>query len=127
MPIEKNLALLFPENHIQPSGSVKFSLSLDGQILEGFLINEKGKYFAYLNRCRHMGITLDWDSKEFYAKEKDFLVCKTHGAVYRPVTGECVSGPCAGKSLFSLPLVQEAGQIFVDLDQVQKLYGGRFK
>ena len=123
MPSDRNFLLLFPEKKIQPSQTAKFSISLDGQKLEGFVLNENGKFFAYMNKCRHMGITLDWDSNEFYTKEKDFLICKTHGAVYRPGTGECVNGPCAGKSLFSLPLVQEAGQIFVDMGKVQHLYG----
>ena len=123
MLAEKNPLLLFQEDQIHPSRSAKFSFSLNGQKVEGFIVNENGKFLAYVNKCRHMGITLDWDSNEFYTKEKDFLICKTHGAAYRPGTGECAGGPCAGKSLFSLPLVQKSGLLFLDMDQVLLLYG----
>ncbi|MHB8483905.1 MAG: Rieske (2Fe-2S) protein [Nitrospiria bacterium] len=123
MSAEKSLLPLFPEDQVKPSRSAKFSFLLDGQKLEGFVVNENGKFLAYVNKCRHMGVTLDWDSNEFYTKEKDLLICKTHGATYTPGTGECAGGPCSGKSLFSLPLVRKSGQLFLDMDQVRLLYG----
>ena len=31
--------------------------------------------------------------------EEDFIVCATHGALFRIEDGTCVAGPCVGKSL----------------------------
>ena len=62
--MDKNLLFLFADHQIQPSRSAKFSFPLGGQKLEGFLVNQSGKFFAYLNKCRHLGITLDWDTNE---------------------------------------------------------------
>ena len=110
------------EVDIQPSCSVKFAFLLKEKKLEGFLINDGGNFRAYINRCRHMGITLDWDTGEFYNRQKDGLICKTHGAVYRPDTGACTSGPCLGKSLFPLPLLRESGEVFLDVRKSIELY-----
>jgi nitrite reductase/ring-hydroxylating ferredoxin subunit len=109
-------------SQILPSHSFKFSFDLKEKKLECFVINEKGHFFGYINRCRHMGITLDWDTNDFYSLGKDSLICKTHGATYHPETGVCVSGPCIGKSLYSLPLSVKGESIFLDLAKALALY-----
>jgi nitrite reductase/ring-hydroxylating ferredoxin subunit len=122
MPVEKNLLFLISAGELLPSRSFKFSFALDGQKQEGFIINENGGYYAYVNKCRHMGITLDWDTNNFYTPDQKRLICKTHGATYHPETGECTGGPCLGKALFPLPLVQESGRLFLDLVKTVQLY-----
>ena len=44
----------------------------------------------------------------------NLFVCKTHGSVYDPRAGKCVGGPGQGKSLERLPLVVDAGAIYLD-------------
>lgn len=114
--------LIVSSSDLAPSESYKFTFMLNDKKLEGFVINEKGQFFAYINRCRHMGITLDWDTNEFFTQDKDLLICKTHGATYRPETGMCAGGPCTGKSLYSLPLVIQSDKIFLDLAKTTELY-----
>ena len=48
--------------------SKKFTLRCGGNDLEAVLINFEGEHFAYLNRCRHIGISLDWVKINFSPK-----------------------------------------------------------
>lgn len=122
MPISDQHLLIVSVSQISSSQAFKFTFMLNDKKIEGFLINQEGRFFAYINRCRHMGITLDWDTDDFFTKERDALICKTHGAIYHPETGECSGGPCTGKSLHSLPLVIGSGKIYLDLAKTRVLY-----
>lgn len=67
--------------------------------LQGFVIRHGEVLHAYENKCRHLPIPLDYGDEEFWYGDIDRIVCKTHGATYRPDTGYCDDGPCAGDSL----------------------------
>ena len=69
---------------------------------DGFVVHHQGAYHAYVNRCPHAGTPLDLWPNEFFSEDGRWLVCATHGAVFDPATGRCVSGPCAGASLTPL-------------------------
>ena len=79
--------------------------------MEGFLVNYGGRLFAYVNRCRHLSISLDWVDNRFFTEDNRYLICANHGAVYEPATGECVWGPCFGAFLRSVPLEVSDGKI----------------
>jgi len=76
--------------------SKKFTLRCGGIGVEAFLISYEGSLHAYLNRCRHIALSLDWLDNQFFSEDKRFLICANHGATYEPKTGECIWGPCAG-------------------------------
>ena len=78
----------------------------------GFAIEFDGRVFAYENRCPHLGVELDWAPGMFFDVAQEYLVCSTHGARFKPDTGKCVSGPCAGQSLTDIPIVEEKGELF---------------
>lgn len=61
-----------------------------------------GRIFAYLNRCPHLKIPLEWQPGDFICPTTSLLRCATHGALFLLDTGDCVSGPCAGQALTSL-------------------------
>lgn len=69
-----------------------------------FAIRYHGVVYAYLNRCAHQAVQLDWNEGDFFSLDKEFLVCATHGARYYPATGACAGGRCNGKGLTALPL-----------------------
>ena len=92
--------------------SKKFTLRRGGRDFEAMLINCQGNFFAYTNRCPHVGLTLDWVDNQFFTVDSRYLMCANHGAVFEPSTGECVWGPCAGASLQNLALNIEGGKIF---------------
>jgi nitrite reductase/ring-hydroxylating ferredoxin subunit len=104
--------------------SRKFTLRCHGSTLEAMLINHEGDFFAYINRCHHIALSLDWVDNQFFTEDKHYLICANHGATYEPKTGECVWGPCAGASLQSVPLEIENGNIFArcpELDEESHL------
>ena len=95
--------------------SKKFTMRRGGRDLEALLLNYQGNHFAYVNRCPHTGITLDWVNNQFFSSDNRYIMCATHGAVFEPPSGECVWGPCLGLSLQSLPIVIDDGQIYARL------------
>jgi len=95
--------------------SKKFKIKRPDRDTEAFLIKKDGKYFAYLNLCRHWTVGLDFDDNEFFSEDKNWLVCKNHGAIYNPESGICESGPCGGAALYGVPLVEKDGAIYAEL------------
>ncbi len=82
--------------------------------LPAFVIQFEDQYFAYLNRCAHVSMELDWNPGEVFDQEQQYLVCATHYAVYEPRTGSCIQGPCPkGAKLISLPITIKEGVIYL--------------
>ena len=95
--------------------SKKFTLRRGQRDLEALLVNFEGRHFAYINRCPHTGITLDWVNNQFFSSDGRYLMCATHGAVFEPPSGECIWGPCLGLSLQSVPIEIEEERIYARL------------
>lgn len=95
--------------------SKKFTLRRGQRDLEALLVNFEGQHFAYINRCPHTGITLDWVNNQFFSSDNRYIMCATHGAVFEPPTGECIWGPCVGLSLQSVPVEIEEGRVYARL------------
>jgi nitrite reductase/ring-hydroxylating ferredoxin subunit len=89
---------------IQPGCSAKFQIHWQKRMVEGFVVNVEGRYFAYVNHCPHAGTPLDWWPNEFFTRDRRFLACGTHGSLFEPESGKCAGGPCNGRSLFPLPV-----------------------
>lgn len=100
---------------IEHGKSKKFTLHRGQRDLEALLVNFQGQHFAYINRCPHTGITLDWVNNQFFSSDNRYIMCATHGAVFEPPTGECIWGPCVGLSLQSVPVEVEEGRIYARL------------
>ena len=98
---------------IAPGSARKFQLRCGGKAIDGFVVNFKGKFYAYINRCCHIPIPLDWVDNEFFTKDKRHLICMTHGATYEPNTGLCIDGPCPGEYLEVIPVAVKQGQVIV--------------
>ena len=99
---------------VRPGQSKKFLLACDGGEIEGFVVNFGGRLYAYVNRCRHVPMGLDWVENQFFTEDGQFIQCATHGAYYVPDTGECIAGPPCGKSLIRVPLRIEGDTIVGD-------------
>jgi nitrite reductase/ring-hydroxylating ferredoxin subunit len=93
--------------------SKKFMLRAGGRDVQALLVNYGGEFFAFTNRCPHVGITLDWVDNQFFSVDQRYLMCANHGAVFEPNTGECIWGPCVGLSLQSIALEIKGKRIFV--------------
>ena len=96
---------------IAPGRTKKFLLDCPAGELEGFVLNFAGEHHAWVNRCRHVPMSLDWVENQFFTEDGQFLQCATHGAYYLPDTGECIAGPPCGKSLVRVPITIEGDVI----------------
>ena len=98
---------------VKPGGIKKFSIICQKYRVAGFLVNESGHFHAYVNRCRHMPTPLDFIHDQFVSEDGRYLMCYTHGALYERGTGLCISGPCAGESLYRLRVCVDQGDVLV--------------
>lgn len=98
---------------IEHGHSRTFVLTCGGKPIEGFVVNFRGKFYAYVNRCCHIPMRMDWVENQFFTRDKRFLICPTHGASYDPTTGLCLDGPCPGEYLESIPVSVKQGQVTV--------------
>jgi len=96
---------------LAPGTTRKFLLPTDGEPTEAFLVNVAGEVHAWVNRCRHVPLTMDWVEGRFLDETGCWIMCATHGALYEPDTGECVSGPPFGRFLIRVPLRVDGDQL----------------
>ena len=90
---------------------IRFPVTAGGHDATGFVIRYKGAAHAYLNRCAHVPIELDWNHGEFFESSSLYIMCATHGAIYTPDTGNCTGGPCRGARLRKLNINEQEGKI----------------
>lgn len=92
---------------------IRFDLSRNEKKAAAFAIRFDGKVYAYMNFCPHLGTELDWQPGEFFDDSGLYLVCATHGAVFMPESGYCSGGPCRGRRLIALPVIELNNEIFL--------------
>ena len=91
---------------------VRFTVMLDGLAEDAFAVRWRGAFHAYVNRCRHESLPLDFGDAHFFDDDVDALVCCHHGARYDPATGACRGGPCAGGALTALALETRGAELW---------------
>lgn len=91
---------------------VRFGVIAGGRKTTGFVIRFNGVAYAYLNRCAHVPIELDWNEGEFFESSGLYLMCATHGAIYAPKTGRCEGGPCRGGKLRPIGVTEVGEYLF---------------
>jgi nitrite reductase/ring-hydroxylating ferredoxin subunit len=79
-----------------------------------FVVRFDGQARAFVNRCAHVPMELDWQPGVFFDADGLYLVCATHGAMYDPATGACAGGPCRGQGLTPIPVREENGHILLE-------------
>jgi nitrite reductase/ring-hydroxylating ferredoxin subunit len=67
--------------------------------------------FGYVNKCPHDGVNLDWERNQFFDPNGIRLMCGKHGALFELGTGQCLEGPCKGRSLTPLALTILDGDV----------------
>jgi nitrite reductase/ring-hydroxylating ferredoxin subunit len=92
--------------------AVMFEVQEAGRTVSAFAVRFGTKAVAYLNRCAHVPAEMDWQPGQFWDTDRRFIICAMHGALYDPVTGRCVSGPCRGAHLQAIQLTERDGQVF---------------
>jgi nitrite reductase/ring-hydroxylating ferredoxin subunit len=95
--------------------TIKFPFTRNNRSAEGFVARFQGKLVAYENLCRHLPMHLDYDSGRIFTREGDYFMCQTHGAMYEPLTGKCVRGPCQGEKLKAIHIEIVGGEVWADV------------
>lgn len=98
----------------------RFPLLAGADEATGFVVRYDGTAHAYLNRCAHVPVELDWVQGEFFEGSGLYIMCATHGAIYVPDTGYCSGGPCRGGRLRKITLTEVDGKIFWTADDYLK-------
>lgn len=67
--------------------------------------------FAYVNSCPHVGTPLDMWPGRFLTRDGEYILCATHGALFRIEDGHCVAGPCVGRGLTPIDVAVREGEV----------------
>lgn len=94
-----------------------FELKIRGKIVKGFVVKKGGRFYAYLNLCKHLPVTLDLNDGNFFTFDKSHFQCHMHGAMYEVETGFCVAGPCQGARLSGLEIQEEPSRLLVKVPE----------
>ncbi len=77
----------------------------------GFITRVAGEVRGWVDRCPHAGMPLAVAPNRYLTRERDLILCASHGALFRPADGACVGGPCAGKALTPWPVTVRDGEV----------------
>ncbi|MBC7608733.1 MAG: Rieske 2Fe-2S domain-containing protein [Polaromonas sp.] len=91
--------------------AVPFDVVYSGQTCRAFAVRFNGAPHAYLNRCTHVAMELDWRPNRIFDASGQWLLCASHGAAYLPDTGQCAGGPCHG-GLVKILLSEDDGVVY---------------
>lgn len=103
---------------IDGARGIRFTVDRHGVREPAFVVRYHGQVRAYLNRCGHVPVELDWQPGEFFDHSGLYLICATHGALYAPESGRCLGGRCNGRDLVALAVIEHDG--FVVLSEEGK-------
>jgi nitrite reductase/ring-hydroxylating ferredoxin subunit len=92
----QSMPLCYSADLAEGGRAVPFDVVYAGQTCRAFAIRFEGQPQAFLNRCTHVAMEMDFQPDQFFDASGRWLLCATHGAVYAPDTGECAGGPCRG-------------------------------
>jgi nitrite reductase/ring-hydroxylating ferredoxin subunit len=97
---------------------IRFQLPELDDRATGFVVRYQGEVFAYVNKCAHVPIELDWNEGDFFDMSKHYLICSTHGAHYNVQSGYCVMGPCKGRKLQEIEVTEVNDEVWVDIASI---------
>ena len=73
------------------------------------VLRRGGRLFGWLDSCPHYqgGTPMAWKRNGYLNAARTRLICFSHGAEFDPETGECTLGPCLGKRLRAMPVIED--------------------
>jgi len=101
------------ESELGNCGVRGFTLGAGDWPLRGLVVRVGAQLRGYVNRCPHAGHPLNLLPDRFLTPDGTLLLCSSHGALFEKLTGYCVAGPCAGRTLTPLPLEVREGFVML--------------
>lgn len=103
---------LCPSDRLAEAGQAwVFDILEWGRPARAFALRFEGQVVAYVNRCLHVPVEMDWQPGEFLDAERRWIICSIHGASYHPRTGGCVGGPCGRGRLKAIRVTEMDGWV----------------
>ncbi|MDK9704341.1 MAG: Rieske 2Fe-2S domain-containing protein [Sulfuritalea sp.] len=102
------------EELVEGGRGVRFTVDRHGVSEPAFVVRYRGQVHAWLNRCGHIPVELDWQPGEFFDHSGLYLICATHGALYGPESGRCLGGRCNGKGLDPVAVIERDGHVLLN-------------
>jgi nitrite reductase/ring-hydroxylating ferredoxin subunit len=93
-------------------GSKGFRFRHERVLFAGFLVRIAGEVRGYVDSCPHAGWPLSALEDRYLTRTPEHILCAGHGALFRPLDGVCVTGPCLGEALKAWPVVVTSGEVF---------------
>ena len=110
--VERERVICASEALADSGRGVRFEVGYFGAPAPAFAIRYAGVVHAYLNRCAHVAMQLDWQAGAFFDLDGRDLLCSSHGATYDARSGRCLGGPCNGRSLVKLRVEERDGRVY---------------
>ncbi|SCA56187.1 putative Rieske 2Fe-2S family protein [Candidatus Terasakiella magnetica] len=101
---------------IEEEDSKEFFIPKDEKEVSILAVKKDGMISVFLNNCPHLGVPMNLEPNRFLDVEKNFIMCSTHGALFKIDDGECVHGPCMGQNLTQIPHEIRGEELFIDKD-----------
>ena len=100
-------------SEIEDGNSAAFTIDIHGKSNMVFAVRNGERVTVYLNSCPHTGAPLDLNAGKFLNLEKKYIICSTHGALFKIEDGYCISGPCQSSSLEAVPVTIKNGDVLI--------------
>lgn len=98
---------------IEEGQSKGFFLNDDGND-QIFIVKHAGQVYGWKNACPHIdGAPMAWRKDAYMDASKQYIACHAHGALFEPVSGFCIQGPCKGKRL---------EKVITEIDQMDNVW-----
>jgi nitrite reductase/ring-hydroxylating ferredoxin subunit len=96
------------EDIAEPGGKT-FRFREGDDLFTGVVVRYGGEVVGYVDSCPHFGWPLA--QHDAYLFSGQHLLCSGHGAMFRPLDGVCVAGPCLNEALATWPVAVRDGQV----------------
>jgi len=93
--------------------SAGFAVETPDKKIAVLAIRRGERVYTYNNSCPHIGAPLDFQAGQFLNLTRQYILCSSHGALFRIEDGHCVSGPCVGRALQEIKNHLKDGVLYV--------------
>jgi|TARA_R110000744_G_scaffold213189_1_gene332109 nitrite reductase/ring-hydroxylating ferredoxin subunit len=101
---------LIPNTQNLPEGK---ALNITVEKYNFLVTKQKGQIIVYENLCPHQKKPLNCSSDSVLDEKGDYLKCHHHGALFSPLDGTCIIGPCIGSHLKKATVGIEQGNCYL--------------
>lgn len=96
---------------LDATGAKEIVFDDNGERVSVFVVKHNGAVRGYINSCPHARLPLNWRDDQFFDVTRLYLLCANHSAYFDIQTGQCVRGPCKGKSLTPYRVAIEGSKV----------------